>query len=531
MVKENIKVLIADELSAKAIEILKSNNLIADVKTGLKGEELQAIISDYDALIVRSAAKVTKEIIANGNKLRIIGRAGIGVDNVDVAAATEKGIIVMNTPQGNALAAAEHSIALIFAAARKIAHADRTMKQGKWEKKALIGIEVYEKTLGVIGIGNIGALVAEKALALGMRVIAYDLYVSKEFAESKGIGLVDFDTLLKESDFIAIHVPLVKDTRNLINKDTIAKMKKGVIIVNVARGPIVNEKDLLEALENGHVGFAALDVFDQEPPAADNPLVLSEKTVCTPHLGASTKEAQDKVAIDIANQIVDFFKNGVIKNSVNAPSVSLEVARQITPYLKLSENCASIVSAITEFPIQEIQIQYMGEISEVETRILTQGIVKNILAQQMEGVNYVNAPLIAKSRGVKIVETKTKEHEDFMSLLAITVKGDKNQNTVQGTLFGKKEPRLIKINNIYLEADLKGYMLFVYNYDKPGVIASIGNVFFIRGINIAGMHFGRETQGGLAISLLDLDKEVEDNVVREIQSLPNIISAKRIDLS
>jgi len=339
MVKENTKVLIADELSAKAIEILKSNNLVADVKTGLKGEELQAIIGDYDALIVRSAAKVTKEIIANGNKLRVIGRAGIGVDNVDVAAATEKGIIVMNTPQGNALAAAEHSIALIFAAARKIAHADKTMKQGKWEKKALMGIEVYEKTLGVIGIGNIGALVAEKALALGMRVIAYDLYVSKEFAASKGIELVDFDTLLKESDFIAIHVPLVKDTKNLINKDAIAKMKKGVIIVNVARGPIVNEKDLLEALESGHVGFAALlDVFDQEPPPADNPLVLSEKTVCTPHLGASTKEAQDKVAIDIANQIVDFFKNGVIKNSVNAPSVSLEVARQITPYLKLSDH-------------------------------------------------------------------------------------------------------------------------------------------------------------------------------------------------
>ena len=324
-----MKVLIADALSDKAIEILKSNNLSADTRTGLKGDELQAIIGDYDALIVRSATKATKEIIEKGNKLKVIGRAGIGVDNVDVAAATEKGIVVMNTPQGNALAAAEHSIALMFAAARKIAFADRTMKQGKWEKKALMGIELYEKTLGVIGIGNIGALVAEKALALGMRVIAYDLYVSKEFAESRGIELVDFDTLLKESDFIAIHVPLVKDTRNLINKDAIAKMKKGVIIINVARGPIVNEKDLLEALEGGHVACAALDVFDPEPPPADNPLVLSEKTVCTPHLGASTKEAQDKVAIDIANQIVDFFKNGVIKNSVNAPSVSLEVAKQI----------------------------------------------------------------------------------------------------------------------------------------------------------------------------------------------------------
>jgi D-3-phosphoglycerate dehydrogenase len=325
-------------------------------------------------------------------------------------------------------------------------------------------------------------------------------------------------------------VPLVKDTRNLINKDTIAKMKKGVIIINVARGPIVNAKDLLEALESGQVGFAALDVFDEEPPPKDDPLVLSQKTVCTPHLGASTIEAQDKVAIDIANQIVDFFFNGVIKNSVNAPSVSLEVAKQIGPHLKLSENLGTIVSAITEFPIQEIQIQYMGEISRMDTKVLTQGILKSVLSRQMEGVNYVNAPLVAKNRGIIVKEVKIEEQQDFTSLVTITVRGGKEENTVQGTLFGKKEPRLIKINNIYLEADLQGNMLFVHNHDKPGVIASIANVFFIRGINIGGMHFGRESIGGLAVSLLDVDKEVEDAVLREIQSLPNIISVKRIDL-
>ncbi|HOP85313.1 MAG TPA: phosphoglycerate dehydrogenase [Syntrophorhabdaceae bacterium] len=525
-----MKVLIADQLSEKALEILKSNNLEVDVRVGLKAEELKEIIGGYDALIVRSATKATREIIEKADKLKVIGRAGIGVDNVDVAAATEKGIIVMNTPQGNALAAAEHSIALMFAAARKIALADRTMKQGKWEKKALMGIEIYGKTLGVIGIGNIGSLVAEKALALGMRVIAYDIYVSKEFAESKGIELVDFDTLLKESDFIAIHVPLVKDTRNLINKDAIAKMKKGVIIINVARGPIVNEKDLLEALERGHVACAALDVFEQEPPPPDNPLVLSDKTICTPHLGASTQEAQDKVAIDIAHQVVDFFKYGVIKNSVNAPSISLEMAKQIGPYLKLSENLASVVASITDFPIKAIEIQYLGDVSQFDTKVLTQGILKNILTQQLEGVNYVNAPIVAKSRDIKVKEIKTKESEDFTSLITITVKGEKNQNLVEGTLFGKKEPRLIKINNIYLEADLKGNMLLIYNYDKPGVIASIGNVFFIRGINIGGMHFGRESIGGMAISLLDLDKDVEDNVIREIQSLPNVVSVKKIEL-
>jgi len=323
-----MKVLIADALSDKAVEIMKSAELTVDIRTGLKGEELQAVISDYDALIVRSATKVTKDIIDKGTNLKIIGRAGIGVDNVDVTAATEKGIVVMNTPQGNALAAAEHSIALMFAAARKIAYADRTMKEGKWEKKSLMGTELYEKTLGVIGIGNIGSIVAEKAVALGMRVIAYDLYISREFAQSIGVELVDFDTLLKESDFIAIHVPLVKETRGMINKNTIAKMKKGVTIINVARGPIIVEKDLLDALNSGHVGCAALDVFDEEPPSKENPLVLSEKTVCTPHLGASTKEAQDKVAIDIANQIVDYFMNGVIKNSVNTQSVTFEVARK-----------------------------------------------------------------------------------------------------------------------------------------------------------------------------------------------------------
>jgi D-3-phosphoglycerate dehydrogenase / 2-oxoglutarate reductase len=525
-----MKVLIADSLSDRAVDILKSNKLTVDVKTGLKSEELQEIIGDYDALIVRSATKATKEIIQKGDNLKVIGRAGIGVDNVDVMTATEKGIVVMNTPQGNALAAAEHSIGLMFAAARKIAFTDRMMKQGKWEKKAGMGVEIYEKTLGVIGIGNIGSIVAERALALGMKVIAYDLYVSKEFAESKGIELVDFDTLLKTSDFIAIHVPLVKETKNLINKDTIAKMKKGVIIVNVARGAIVNEKDLLEALESGHVACAALDVFDPEPPAPDNPLVLSDKTVCTPHLGASTVEAQDKVAIDIANQIVDFFANGVIKNSVNAPSISLELAKQIGPYLKLSENLGTLLSGITDFPIKEIDIQYMGAISTVETKVLTQGIIKSILSQQLVGVNYVNAPTVAKSREIKVKEMKTGESDDFTSLLVITVKGEKSQNTVQGTLFGKKEPRLIKVNKIYLEADLKGHMLFVYNYDKPGVIASIGNVFFIRGINIGGMHFGREGVGGLAISLLDLDKEVEDNVIREIQTLPNIVGVKKIEL-
>lgn len=526
------RVLIADDLSDKALVILKENGIDFDVKTGLKPEELMEIIGEYDGLIVRSATKVTKEVLTRAIKLKIIGRAGIGVDNVDVAAATEKGIIVMNTPQGNALAAAEHTLALIFAAARRVAQADRTMKEGKWEKKKLMGLEIYGKTLGIIGIGNIGSLVAEKGAALGMRVIAYDPYVSREYAEAKKAQLVSFDTLLKESDIISIHVPLTKETRNMINKEAFEKMKDGVIIVNVARGAIVNEKDLLDALNSGKVGYAALDVFENEPPPPDHPLVLSERTVCTPHLGASTVEAQDKVAVDIATQIVDYFKYGAIKNSVNVPSISIETARQISPYLRLSESLAYFLGQITEFPIKEVLIEYFGEISRLDTKVLTQGILKNILSPQIEGVNYVNAPLVAKMRGIKVVESKIDEHEDYTSLVVITVRENGNSNTVQGTLLGKKEPRLIKINNIYLEVGLKkGNFLFVYNYDRPGVIANISGVFYKRGINIGGMHFGRESEGGLAISVLDLDRQIDDSIVKEIESFPNVIKVKKLEFS
>jgi len=324
---------------------------------------------------------------------------------------------------------------------------------------------------------------------------------------------------------------LVKETRGLINKDAIAKMKKSAIIINVARGPVVIEKDLNEALREGRIAGAALDVFDEEPPPKDNPLVLCDNVVCTPHLGASTAEAQDKVAIDIANQIVDYFQNGVIKNSVNAPSVTLDVAKKIAPYLKLAENLGALVSAITEFPIKEIQIQYMGDIAEMDTKILTQGILKSILSKQLEGVNYVNAPSVAKGRDVKIMESKMGEHEDFTCLLGIIVKGDGKENAAYGTLLGKKEPRLIRVNKIFLEAELAGQMVFMYTNDKPGVIANVGNVFAKHDINIGGMYFGRENVGGLAITLLDVDKVIDEGVVKKLESLENILSVRKIDLA
>jgi D-3-phosphoglycerate dehydrogenase len=526
-----MKILIADAMSDKAVDILRSNHLDVDVKTDLKKEELEDIIGGYDALIVRSATKITKEIIEKADKLKVIGRAGIGVDNVDVEAATEKGIVVMNTPQGNALAAAEHALALMFALARKIPLADRTMKEGRWEKKLLMGVEVYEKTLGVIGIGNIGMIVAEKAVALGMKVMAYDLYVSREVAVQKGIEMVDLDVLLSKSDFISIHLPLLKGTKDLLNKHNLPKTKKGVFVINAARGGIVNEKDLYEAIESGQVAGAALDVFVEEPPPKGYPLVLSEKVIATPHLGASTKEAQSKVAIDIANQITDYALNGVIKNSLNAPPASVEVLGQLSPYLTLSEKLARFVSLVTDTPLKAIEIEYYGAIAEVETKILTQGILKSILSPHLPGANYVNAPTLARSKGIKIKEVKEKEHEDFTTLLGIRLKGRKGENAAYGTLLGKKEPRLTRVNNIAVDANLVGNMLLVLAYDRPGIIAGLGSVFAKRGINIGGMHFGRESVGGISLCLLDVDGEVEEQVLKELGSLRNVLSVRRIDLS
>jgi D-3-phosphoglycerate dehydrogenase len=526
-----MKILIADAMSDKAVEILKSNKLDVDVKTDLKKEELQAIIGGYDALIVRSATKVTKEIIEKADRLKVIGRAGIGVDNVDVEAATAKGIVVMNTPQGNALAAAEHALALMFALARKVALADRTMKEGKWEKKLLMGVEVYDKTLGVIGIGNIGMIVAEKGVALGMKVIAYDRYVTKEAAAQKGIDLVDLNTLLAKSDFITVHLPMLKETKNLINKGNLSKTKKGVFIVNTARGGIINEQDLYKALEEGQVAGAALDVFEQEPPPKDHPLVMSEKVVATPHLGASTKEAQSKVAIDIASQIVDYALNGVIKNSVNAPGVSREVLAQISPYLALSEKLARFVSLITEPPIKQVEIEYAGAIGEVETKILTQGIVKSILTPYVTDVNYVNARLVAQARGIKIKEIKEKEHEDFTSLLGIRLTGKNGENAAYGTLLGKKEPRLIRVNKIAVDSELTGNVLFVLANDRPGTVGGLGTILAKKGVNIARIHLGRERPGGLVLCLIDVDGEIDDGLLQEISTVPNVINIRRIDLS
>jgi D-3-phosphoglycerate dehydrogenase len=526
-----MKILIADAMSDRAVDILKEKQLEVDVRADLKKKELQAIIGGYDALVVRSATKVTRDIIEKADRLKVIGRAGTGVDNVDVEAATEKGIIVMNAPQGNALAAAEHALALLFALARKISLADRTMKEGKWEKKLLMGVQVQGKTIGVIGIGNVGMIVAEKAVALGMRVIAYDPHVPQEVAVKRGIELVSLRSLLSRSDFITVHVPLLKETKNLLNKDNLSKSKKGVFIVNAARGGIINEHDLCRAIEDGQVAGAALDVFEQEPPPPDHPLVVSEKVIATPHLGASTSEAQSKVAIDIASQIADYVTKGIIKNSVNTPPVSTEVLAHISPYLALSERLARFISRITESPLKQVEIEYAGAIAEVETTILTQGIVKSILSPYLEGINYVNARLLARNRGIKVKEIKEKEHDDFTTLLGIRIKGRKEENVAYGTLLGKTEPRLVRVNNISIDSGLVGNVVFVVAIDKPGTVAGLGGRLAEKGINIARINLSREREGGLVVCMLDIDGEVDQGILREISAVRNVIRATLIDFA
>jgi len=525
------KVLVSDPLSSKGLEILgKAKNLKYDIKPGLSSEELKKIITEYDGIIVRSETKLKAEIIEAADRLKVIGRAGIGLDNVDLSAATKKGIVVMNTPQENAIAAAEHTIAMMLSISRKIPQATSSMKAGKWEKKKFMGVELYNKTLGIIGIGVIGTIVADRARALKMRVIAYDPYISKEVAEKKGVDLVSLDELLSRSDFISVHSPLTEETRNLIDKNAFRKMKDGVILINCARGGIVNEKDLYDAIKERKVAGAALDVFEEEP-AIGNPLFELEEVISTPHLGASTAEAQENVAIAIAQQIVDYLILGEARNAVNLPMVSPDILPFMRPYLKLGEKLGSFLGQISNYAIEEVVIEYHGEVVEYGIKPITTSVLKGLLTPFVgETVNFVNALIMAKERGIRITESTSAEAEDFASLVAITARSKMEQNFIAGTLFGRKELRIVKLNDFFIEAIPEGYILLVNNYDRPGVIGNIGTALGSRNINIATMQFGRDRMGGNAISLLHLDVPLPTGMLGEILRLPNIISVRQIQL-
>jgi len=525
-----MKVLVSDNISLKGIELMKKAGLDVDLRTGMSPEELKSCIGDYHGLIIRSATKVTADVIDAAINLRVIGRAGSGLDNVDREAATKKGIVVMNTPGGNTITAAEHAIAMMFATARNIPQATQSMKEGRWEKKKFMGVELFNKTLGILGLGNIGAQVAKRAQGLWMNVICSDPFLSDEKAGELAVEKVTIEDLFKRSDFITVHTPLTPETKNLIRKETIQIMKNGVRIINCARGGIINERDLHDAILSGKVAGAALDVYEKEPPA-DLSLIKLDRVVCTPHLGASTAEAQENVATAVAEQIIDYLIGGVIRNAVNFPSIPAERLPLLMPYIKLAELLGSFTAQVYEGGISEITLEFRGEAEDIDTKPVTIAAVKGLLTPiLLETVNFVNAPLIAQERGIEVKVTKTPDSMDYHNMLVMKVRANGKESAIYGTLYGKKDPRIIRVDNFPVEIIPEGTMLFIYNNDQPGVIGNIGTILGRNNINIARMHFGRESSGGMAISVVNVDSDITDETLNEIGGLPNILSVKVIKL-
>lgn len=517
------KVLISDKLSPRAAEIFKENGVEVDVKVGMTPEELIACIGDYDGLAIRSATKVTPEVIAAAKKLKVVGRAGIGVDNVDREASTAAGVIVMNTPFGNSVTTAEHSISLLMSLARRIPAASASTHAGKWEKSKFMGVEVMGKTLGLIGAGNIGSIVANRAQGLKMKVIAYDPFLAEERAKENNIEKVELEELLARADFISLHTPLNDATRGILGKENLAKCKQGVRIVNCARGGLVDEAALKVAIESGQVAGAALDVFEEEP-AKENALFGMEEVICTPHLGASTSEAQENVALQVAEQMSDYLVNGTITNALNMPSVSAEEASKMKPYTELAEQLGSFAGQITETGLKSVKIEYLGAASILNTKALTSVALKGLLEPLVEGVNMVNAPAVAKARGIDINEVTNEDAGDYTTLVRLTVETEKGERSVEGSLFGGANPRIVSVNGVPLEAALGSHMLYVINEDKPGMIGSIGNIMSEAGINIANFNLGRNEKGALA--LIELDAPVDDSIVGKVEAVDSVTTAK-----
>jgi D-3-phosphoglycerate dehydrogenase len=519
------KVLIADALSPRAAEIMVARGLHVDFLPGLPAVELKERISAYDGLAVRSATKVTKGLLAHAEKLRVIGRAGIGVDNIDVEAATQRGIVVMNTPYGNSITAAEHTIALLFALCRQIPAADRSTQAGKWEKARFMGVELSGKTLGVIGCGNVGAAVAERARGLHMKVIAYDPFLSAERARDLGVEKMTLEVLFARADFITLHTPLSEATRNLIDRHALALTKPGVRLINCARGGLVVEEDLAAALDSGHVAGAAIDVFAEEP-AIESPLFGRDNVVATPHLGASTSEAQENVALQIAEQMADFLLTGAVSNAVNMPSLTAEEARRLSPYMRLAEQLGSFAGQLTETGIKSVAVEYEGAIAEFNIKPLTAIALTGLLAPQLTAVNMVNAPVICRERDIRVSETRRAEPVDYQTLIRVVVETERRRREVAGTLFGGDKPRLVSVEGIPLEAELGRNVLFVRNYDKPGFIGALGNALGAAAVNIATFHLGRTAPGGEAIALVEVDQGLTPAILDTVRALPNVIQVK-----
>jgi D-3-phosphoglycerate dehydrogenase len=523
------RVLVSDKLSETAVQIFRDRGVEVDYKPDLGKDKdaLLAAIPDYDGLAIRSATKVTPKIIAAANRLKVIGRAGIGVDNVDIPAATGRGIVVMNTPFGNAITTAEHAISMMMALARQIPEANSSTRAGKWEKNRFMGVELFAKTLGVIGCGNIGSIVADRALGLKMKVIAYDPYLSPERALEIGVEKVELDEIFKRSDFITLHTPLTDKTRNIINRENLAKCRKGVRIVNCARGGLVDEDALYEAMMAKHVSGAALDVFEVEP-ATSHKLFELENVVATPHLGASTSEAQENVALQVAEQMADYLMTGAVTNALNMPSISADEAPRLKPFVVLAEKLGSFAGQLTDASISGIVIEYAGDVGDMNTRALTSAALAGVLSAQLGLINMVSAPVVARERGIKVDEVKQTQRGAYETYIRLTVKTDKYERSVAGTVFSDGKPRIIQVKGIELEADFGKHMLYITNNDKPGFIGNIGTLMGNASINIACFHFGRVAPGGDAIGIVEVDGAVPDSVLEAVNKLPNVKQVKAL---
>jgi D-3-phosphoglycerate dehydrogenase len=527
-----MKILVTDPLAPEGLEVFKNaEGFEVDVKIGLKPEELKKICHAYDGWVIRSGTKITADLIEAAKNLKVIGRAGVGYENIDADTATKKGIVVMNTPGGNNVTTGEHTIALMMALARHIPQAVASLKGGKWDRNKFVGVEMCNKTIGVIGLGNVGRIVAERAAALRMKVIGFDPFIAAENIARMGVQPGTLDDVFTRSDFITVHVPLTPETQGLINKAAFAKMKRGVRIINCARGGIVDEADLAEAIKHGKVAGAALDVYVDEPPPPEHPLLNLDQVITTPHLGASTDEAQLNVAIAVAEQMVDFLAKGVVRYAVNVPSVSPELLQVLRPYLTLGEKLGSLHAQMAAALPEEVQVEYRGDVTQYNVAPLTLAVLKGLLSPVMEfAVNYVNAPILARERGMKIVESKGEEATDFASSIIVRAKDGKETLEVEGAIFAAKHPRIVRVNSFYLEAVPEGYILVLQNKDVPGVVGAVGTILGNHGLNIAGMELGRSEKGGNAISFTHVDEAVSKKALDELRALPQIVSATLVKL-
>lgn len=522
-----LKILIADKMDKQAEEIFRRNGLEVDIKPGLSPEELAAIAANYDGIAARSSAKVTADVIKAAKKLKVIGRAGIGVDTIDVPAATAAGVVVMNTPFGNSITTAEHTIAMMMALARQIPQASASTHAGKWEKSKFMGVELYGKALGIIGCGNIGAIVANRARGLHMQVIVYDPFLTDARAEELGVERVELDDLYRRADFITIHVPKTDKTSKMIDRAALAKMKKGVRLINCARGGLIVEADLKEALDSGQVAGAALDVFEVEP-AESNVLFGHPQVVCTPHLGASTAEAQVNVAIQVAEQMSEFLLHGAVSNAVNMPSITAEEAPLLRPYMKLAGQLGRFAGQTAESGIRKIVIEYVGAAARVNTRPLTAALLADLLGAISDSVNMVNAPEIARTRKIVVAEARIENDDEWLTAIRVTVEAEKDTRSVVGTIFAGKEPRIVEIEGVPIEGALTPHMLFIRNEDKPGMIGGLGTILAEAGQNIADFRLGRRGAGKTAVALVSLDAPLPDEVFTRVAALPQIRQAQRL---